>query len=480
MKKLIQIPKQIKQILDKIQEAGFAAYVVGGAVRDLISGREPKDFDIVTNAHPLEIVALAGKAGWKAIDQLGHNFGVIIVVVDSMSVEIATYRSKRYGKDHERADVTWYAQTLEEDLARRDFTVNAMALNECGTIIDPFDGQVDLARRIVRAVRNAEERFAEDGLRMFRVCRLAAQLGFSIEDGTANAVSSNLNLTEGLPLERVRRELEGMLTADWPEKGLDALVLLGLAGTSCRVKAAGVYTSVEVLPELKHLVDLPQDTECHRYDAWHHTLKVVAAAPNDVLIRWAALLHDVGKGLPFLRGIKKNGQPSDYGHERVSADMAAGILERFQYPSSFSKRVKWLVSRHMHFVFASSNSLPALHSWVRREARSGVFRSTQELVEGFRRLGELGLADIRGSGKSEADIGMIAELVEALCEVASTMPVHTSELKYETAELMPLLGDRQYIGPFLRVALQRVQDRQLANTPEDIRKAAESWIIRRK
>jgi tRNA nucleotidyltransferase/poly(A) polymerase len=176
-------PVYIEKVLAALETAGFEAYVVGGAVRDLLSGTEPEDFDVTTKARPEEVCAVARHAGWGLVDKLGQNLGVVVVLVDGHSVEVATFRGERYGADAHRPAAVWYCDSLEEDLSRRDFTVNAMAMDRNGKVYDFHGGRRDLALRVLRTVGNPRRRYAEDALRMYRACRFVAQLGFTYVEG---------------------------------------------------------------------------------------------------------------------------------------------------------------------------------------------------------------------------------------------------------------------------------------------------------
>ncbi|EAX48511.1 Polynucleotide adenylyltransferase [Thermosinus carboxydivorans Nor1] len=263
-----RVPQAVQLILTALGANGYAAYIAGGAVRDLVAGRPVNDYDIATSARPEAVREIAARQGWQVVDKLGTNYGVVMVVVDGTGVEVATFRGERYGEDSHRPAEVWYADTITDDLSRRDFTVNAMAMDVAGNIIDPFGGRRDLAARLIRTVGDPNRRFGEDALRMLRACRFAAQLGFAIDDVTLAAIPANLGRMAGLSLERVRLELDKLLLGDYPHLGLAALVATGLAGASCRVKEKGEYQAVAILPELNHLVGLPQNPAYHAWDGW--------------------------------------------------------------------------------------------------------------------------------------------------------------------------------------------------------------------
>lgn len=473
------IPHKIKMIMQEIEKTGRSAFVVGGAVRDLLVGREPKDYDLATDARPQEIIALAKRAGWKTIDQLGQNFGVVAVVVESEPVEIATYRTDCYDSDACSPAMARQADNLAEDLSRRDFTFNAMALSMTGELYDPFGGRADLANGLIRAVGMPEQRFAEDALRMFRACRLAAEFGFSIDQSVLDVIPDQLDRVAGLSLERVREEIRRILLAKWPSRGMDALVRSGLAGAECSVRLPDGSKKVPILPELLHLVDMPQNPRFHRYDVWQHTLRTVEGAPCDLTLRWAALLHDVAKGLPGIRGAGEGGKLTDYGHDKVGAEIAAEILQRFGLNKRFRNRVVWLISRHMRVtVWRNDDSGPVWH-WLRTEARSGNFRSSAQLAEAFFALGQLCLSDMAATG-TVTDLSQPEAFARRLALMAGQMPVGTGDLRYNTDALRAIFGGVELMEPFLKNILTRVQDRVLENSERAVEEAARRWMKRAK
>lgn len=403
------IPDYVKKILHMLTEAGYEAYIVGGAVRDLLLKLPPGDFDITTSATPEEISAVCRANNIKTIDNLGQNFGCVVAVIDGVTAEITTFRGESYGADAHKPEKVWFSKSLREDLSRRDFTVNAMAMDINGRIYDYHNGMEDLQNHILRTVGDAGQRYSEDALRMLRACRFVAQLGFYYvqengvlpsfgEVNTPYYMPRNFSFPAGncagLSLERVRTELDKLLTGKYAGKGLMLLMATGLTDAKCRVKENGAYHEIDILPELRHLEGLPQNRRFHCYNAWEHTLKAVDNSPRDLTIRWAMLLHDLGKGMPGIRGTHPDGSPSDHGHEALSAVMAQDVMTRLRYPKDFAKRVVWLVSRHMRFAPMMFTKERTLTRWVRAEAAGGEFRTSKDLTEAFSQLKEVFLADM--------------------------------------------------------------------------------------
>ena len=452
------LPAYVLKTLQILNAAGYEAYVVGGAVRDMLLGIEPGDFDITTNARPEQIASVLRAAGYTLAENLGENFGVVVAVTEGHALEIATFRNERYayGQDAHRPAEVWFCDTLQEDLSRRDFTVNAMAMDSFGKLYDFFCGQEDLKAKLLRAVGNPKQRFAEDALRMYRACRFVSQLDFTYVEGNDTAadvlgeydeeqpVEQNLRsamikagkpvpadmktmgpdaqLTgsldgngfgqpgtkyylqkryvfdisqcRNLSLERVKTELDKMLLGKSAGKGLALFLSSGLANAQCRVRDKGTETFVDVLPELAHLPGLPQNIRFHCYNVWEHTLAAVDKSPRELVLRWALLLHDVAKGLPGVRGTTPDGYPNDHGHEQKSSEMAETILTRLRYPRPFVRRVRWLVAKHMRFAPMMIHKNNTLLRWIRSEAVGGTFRTEKEMAEAFAQLTEVFLTDM--------------------------------------------------------------------------------------
>lgn len=462
-------------ILRKLNDEGKEAYVVGGCVRDLLMGLVPHDWDITTSARPDEIVSIAKSAGWKAVDGGGRRFGTVIVVREGKSYEVTTFRREFYGEDSHRPSEVSFSDTLKEDVSRRDFTVNAMAVDVDGCLYDYFHGLRDLKNKKLRTVGDAESRFKEDALRLFRACRFLGQLDFMADKNLVEGMEGAFPRVEGLSLERVRDEVNRLLVTAHAARGLDLLVRTGLSDRSCRVKENGVYRLVPILPELSHLVGLPQQKEFHKYDGWYHTLAVVDASSPLLLNRWAALLHDVGKGMPGIRAVRK-GKLTDYGHDTEGARMAREILTRWQIPADFTDRVVWLVENHMKFhYFANFGEANGL-KWVRSLARKGVFRSSKDMAEAFHQMTDLGNADIIGCGRPFSATEGHSAFGRYMEDLALSVPVTTRELHYDK-NVPQVLGSM--VGEGMKNLLLRVQNGNLENNPAALYDAAVRFKRRR-
>lgn len=447
-----------RTILATLNAAGYEAYIVGGAVRDLLRGVQPVDIDIATSAVPDRVIALAVSKGWKAIT-VGAAFGVVAVVAAGQSYEIATFRSEKYGTDSHRPEIVELGVSVREDLARRDFTINAMAMDFSGKIIDLFKGQDDLAAGVIRAVGNPQERFAEDGLRMFRAARFAARFNFSLEPDTFRAIPANLERVNGLSVERVRNEIEKTLLAKFASQGLAILLKTGLIATSCRARNQRQAYTVPILPELCHLEGLPQNPRYHLYDVWRHTLAVIDLAPCDSVLRWSALLHDIAKGCPEVRTLNREGQPSDPGHDKVGAEMAATILKRLRVERHLSERVVWLIRHHLVLPVAEPK---AILKWLKRLAEG--FKNELQFQAALTQLFALHAADRLG-GHTKPDIDGLNAVKEITKAILGKVPFFPTQLMLSAREIATKLGGGPEISRFQQNLLTRIQAGQLENEP---------------
>ena len=503
-------PNYIEKLLAALERHGFEVYVVGGAVRDLLRGAVPHDYDVATSALPEQTLEVCETEGWRTVDKLGHNFGCVVAVIDDVPCEITTFRGERYGmEDAHRPQEIWYCRELREDLSRRDFTVNAMALDASGKLYDFFGGREDLQRGILRTVGEPCRRYREDALRMFRACRFVAQLGFTyVEEehtrpgfgmeNTPYYLPTNfhwpLEACAQLSLERVRAELEKLLTGTYAGKGLMLLVATGLSDCSCRIKEKGSYREIPLLPELRHLVGLEQNPRFHQYDVWEHTLLAVDNSPGELSIRWAMLLHDVGKGLPGVRGTTADGFPNDHGHEAASAELAQSIIERLHYPEKLCQQVVWLVAKHMRFApilfykhlkddpqYTDPVHIQAtILKWIRSEATGGHFRTQLDLVAALRDLKSVYLADMGAThaGKNAFLMREGEELADLTIGLAQTcMPVAPGDLAVSGRDLLELLPQEKLKTMFAYL-LERVQNQNLPNERECLLQAVRKKLRR--
>ena len=319
------IPNSVLELINTLEEAGFETWVVGGCVRDHLMGNVPHDYDCCTAAEPEQMQALFAD---RQLVLAGLKHGTVGVVTEAGVVEITTFRTEGGYLDSRHPDWVKFVRDVKEDLARRDFTVNAMAYSPRRGLCDPFGGQADLKNGLLRAVGDPVLRFREDALRILRGLRFAARFGFEIEEATRTAMHTEIAGLDTLARERVLTELEGFLLAATARDILDGAELL------CRI-----------IPELAPQLGFDQKNPHHEHDIFTHTAMVVERAPKEPILRMAALLHDLGKPATF--SLDEKGVGHFYGHAGLGAKMAEDILRRLKCSNALRDEVTWLIAHHM-------------------------------------------------------------------------------------------------------------------------------------
>jgi tRNA nucleotidyltransferase (CCA-adding enzyme) len=436
------IPKEIISIIEAFEEAHFEAFVVGGSVRDILLGRKPKDWDITTNARPENILALFPDSVYE------NDFGTVSVFPKNVSdtaltmVEITPYRTELAYSDKRHPDKVEFGSSLEEDLRRRDFTINALALNvNTDEVIDMFNGKKDFKEGIVRAVGAAEERFEEDALRIMRAVRLAAELEFTIEEETKKALATKANLLRFIARERIRDEFSKIILAPKPHEALELMRELGIMSL--------------IMPELEEGYGVGQNKH-HVFSVWEHNLYALKHAaskgwPLDV--RLAALLHDVGKP----RSKRGDGPDSTfYGHEIIGAKMTHTILGRLKYPKKIIEKVTKLVRYHLFYY----NVDEVGEASVRRLIRKVGPEDMEDLIK-------VRVCDRIGSGVPKAEPYKLRHF-RFLIEKLSRDPISVKMLKIDGNDMMKLTGmpPGPRVGAILNILLEDVLDDPARNTKE--------------
>ena len=319
------IPGGVRHILQTLADAGFEAHLVGGCVRDLLRGVEPHDWDICTSARPEETEACF--AGHRIIET-GLKHGTVTVLEEGEPCEVTTYRTEGPYSDSRRPDYVEFVSSLEADLARRDFTMNAIAMDLAGNVSDPFGGREDIQAGLLRCVGEPARRFREDGLRIMRALRFGAALGCTIEAETARAIHENRHMLRHVAAERINLELCRLL-----EGGRVGDILRQYPDVLC-----------EFWPELGPLITLEQNTPWHCWGGWEHTVRAVEAAPADRTLRLTMLLHDIGK--PGCKSTDENGIDHFCGHPAAGAELADRMLRALKFDNRTRERVVMLVKHH--------------------------------------------------------------------------------------------------------------------------------------
>lgn len=346
----ITIPSNVKYIIDEFYKNNYEAFMVGGCIRDSLLCKEPKDYDIATSAKP----EITEKLFRKTIPT-GIKHGTITVLIDNEPYEVTTYRTEGEYKDNRRPDEVYFVNNIKEDLSRRDFTINAFAYNSREGLKDFFGGMNDLNNSLIRSVGNANKRFNEDALRMLRAIRFSTQLNFDIEENTLNAIKNNKDLIKNISSERIRDELCKILVSKNVRKGFNLLKECGLLQI--------------IIPEIVPSIGFDQKNMHHFEDVFNHTLSVIEKCPEDLTIRLAALLHDIGK--PDVFFIDDNGNGRFFGHNTRSEKISRGILNRLRFDNKTIKAVCILVREHMNVLYNASNL--AIKRLINRVSKENIY-----------------------------------------------------------------------------------------------------------
>jgi len=435
----MRIPRVAKSLASVFASRGFQCHLVGGAVRDMMMGRNLSDLDIATDALPEQVSSL-----FRRVVPTGIRHGTVTVLFQGARFEVTTFRTESGYSDGRRPDSVSFAPSILDDLSRRDFTINAMAYDLlAGRMEDPHGGARDLSRRLIRAIGDPEERFREDGLRPLRACRFAAQLGFTVDGDTLRAIPRTLDAVAGVSAERVRDEILKILESPVPSVALELMRETGILGI--------------VLPELCEGIGVVQG-ELHCYDVFTHSLRACDAAPRSSLeLRLAALLHDVGK--PRALRVEESGRPTFHGHESLSRDLAAAALQRLRLPTAVTRRVAHLVEHHM-FNYQEEWSDAAVRRFVARVGENAI-----DDLFALRRADQIGMCAENANAFPQG-LALLADRVRAVREGDRAFTVR--ELAVDGADIMSHLGigPGPKVGAILAALLQAVLDDPAQNDRE--------------
>jgi tRNA nucleotidyltransferase (CCA-adding enzyme) len=442
------VPPDVVDLCERLRSRGKRAWIVGGCVRDLLLGRVAADWDVATDARPKELLSIFPRA-----IPTGIEHGTVTVVQRGQHYEVTTLRGEGTYTDGRRPDWVEFVDDITADLARRDFTVNAMAIDPVDAqLIDPFDGRGDLGRGVLRAVGNPRERFAEDGLRVLRAARFVATLDLDLDPETRAAIRPTLDTYRKVAMERVRDEWVKAMKARAPSRAFEVMRETGILEITC--------------PELLEGVDLAQN-RFHAYDVWKHGLECMDACVADPVLRIAALLHDVGK--PRTRAWSD--EKSDYtfyDHDQVGAAIAEPIAARLRFSNEERQRIVSLVQHHL-FHYNDEWSDAAVRKWIRRVGPDRVAD-----------LYVLNEADVRAKGRDfEPDLAALAALKAHVAKViAQGAALSTRDLKINGHDLIRELGLRPgpVIGHVLDALLEAVTSDPALNEHEALLAAAREFL----
>ncbi|MCX6717479.1 MAG: HD domain-containing protein [Candidatus Taylorbacteria bacterium] len=477
------IPKEIKDATEVLKKAGFEAYLVGGCVRDILIGRKPSDWDITTNAKPEDIIKIFPKTFYE------NNYGTVGVVNESVTdetlkvIEITPYRLEAEYSDNRRPDSVIFSEKLDDDLHRRDFTINAIALKIIGEgsheksadlvaskkdfykgeIEDFYNGQEDLKNKILKTVGDPHERFQEDGLRILRAVRIANNIDFKIDKNTEDALLKQGSLLEKIAKERIRDEFSKIIMSDEPMKGIK----------SCKKYDLLKY----IIPELEKTIDVKQGG-AHKYDVWEHSLIALQHSADkkwDLEIRLAVLLHDIGKpkskrpAVARSSGEARTGEakpasaqsygevkPTFYGHEVIGARITEKILQDLRYPKKVIEKVTRLVRWHMFFADTEQISLSAVRRIVAKVGKEDIWD-----------LMNVRSCDRIGMGRPKESPYRLRKY-HAMIDEAVRDPISVGMLKMDGVKLMEVTGEKAgpKIGFVLHALLEEVLENPKLNTEE--------------
>lgn len=441
----ITLPRPCADALRRLNDAGYEAYVVGGCVRDALLGKQPLDWDICTSARPDEMLSVF--KGEKIIPT-GIQHGTLTVLMKGMPLEITTYRIDGDYADHRRPENVAYTRDLAEDLARRDFTVNAMAWHPGEGLIDLYGGQADLERRIMRAVGDPLLRFEEDGLRLMRLVRFATVLVFDYDSATAAAAKASAHLLKHISKERIQVELNKMLLAPFVGKGLFDLREFGLLS--------------EVVPLLCPSVDFDQQTNRHFLDVYEHTALATGLVEADLILRLTMFLHDIGKPFTWQEGA--DGEDAFPAHEAIGAQLADRMLRRLKYDNATRREVVRLVAHHNDLL------LPDRKLLRRRLSELGA--------DTLKRLIAVKVADINAHNihNERAEVSLLFAEMEAIVDdiLATGEPYRICDLALDGRDLLALGYRGKAIGDTLSALLDLVVADPAENTRENLLTALNS------
>lgn len=439
----IQLPDKVSYIIEKLEAAGYEAYAVGGCVRDSLLGRVPDDWDITTSANPYEVKAIFP----RTIDT-GIQHGTVTVMMDKEGFEVTTYRIDGEYEDSRHPKEVVFTRNLEEDLKRRDFTINAMAYNNRSGIVDIFGGMDDLTNKMIRCVGEARERFTEDALRIMRAVRFSAQLGYEIEENTKRAIIELAPNLKNISAERIQVELVKLLVSPNPDY-IRAAYDLGI-------------TSV-ILPEFDRAMETKQNNPHHMYTVGEHLLHSVKAIRADKALRIAALLHDIGK--PDTKTTDEDGIDHFYGHVELGEEMAIKILKRLKFDNDTIGKVRKYIKYHDYQIGVTPKAV--------RRAMNKIG------VEYFAQVMEMKQADMRAQSlyqreEKEAKWQQVWELYQERLEKAECVTI--KDLAINGTDLIRLgVAQGKEIGEVLNLLLQEVLDAPEKNTVEYLTAQVENY-----
>jgi tRNA nucleotidyltransferase (CCA-adding enzyme) len=437
------VPKEVLMVIAVLHSASYEAYLVGGCVRDLLIGRTPKDYDVTTNATPEKIIALFPKTfyensyGTVGVVTCGEDLGTVCSDETIKIVEVTPYRLEGVYSNNRHPDEVKWSKDIHDDLGRRDFTCNAIAYNPVTReIVDPYNGQADIERKLIRAVGEADRRFNEDALRLMRAVRFMSQLDFDIESVTRESIESNARLLQNISRERVRDEFCKLVMTDFPMRGLILMKETGLLEY--------------VIPELLRGVGVTQN-QAHMYDVWEHNLRTLQHSADKkwpLHVRLSAIFHDISKP-ETKRFSREKGVITFYGHDVVGGRVTREIMERLKFPKDITEQVSLFVRWHMFFSDTEQITLSAVRRLITNVGKENVW----DLIN-------LRICDRIGTGRPKEEPYRL-RMYESMVEQALKDPITLKMLKTDGKRIMDVTQETP--GPKIGYVLHALFDEVLEN-----------------
>ncbi len=437
------LPKQVDTVLSALQSEGYSPYLVGGCVRELLRGKAPSDYDMTSDAPPQEVLRIFGESAYPT----GLRHGTVTVVSGGLPIELTTMRRDGAYRDNRHPDSVTFGTSIEEDLARRDFTVNAIALSPSGTLIDPYGGREDLKAKILRCVGAPKRRFEEDALRILRLVRFCSVLGFSAEKETARAAHEARGLLAHVAHERVYAEMNKLLLGE--NVGETLLTFPDILGVP--------------IPEILPCVGFEQKNRHHCFDVWGHTARAVAAVPPKRELRWTMLFHDLGK--PQCMTLDENGVGHFYGHTAISAGMAEEIMARLHFEKALRDRIR------MQLACFDDMFRPERAAIHKEMARLGA-ETVQNLL--YTKQADNAAKAPAGLERAQVPWREAQRIYDTLVAESACCSIHELSIKGEALASLGYCG--REIGAVLARLLDEVAAEKLPNTPAALQaRAVRLW-----
>ncbi len=445
-----ELPKEVMMVIAVLQNASYEAYLVGGCVRDILMDKSPKDYDIATSATPEQIIELFPKTfyentfGTVGVVTCGEDLGTVCSDESVKVIEVTPYRLESEYSDNRHPDHVLWSKNLRDDLARRDFTMNAVAYDPVTReIIDPFNGQEDIQKRIIRSVGQSDARFTEDALRLMRAVRFMSQLDFDIESVTRESIEKNANLLTNVSRERVKDEFCKLIMSDYPMRGLVVMKETGLLDY--------------VVPELLRGVGVTQN-QAHMYDVWEHNLRTLQHSADKkwpLHVRLSAIFHDISKP-ETKRYSKEKGVITFYGHDVVGGRVTREIMERLKFPKDLIDQVSMFVRWHMFFSDTEQITLSAVRRLITNVGKENIW----DLID-------LRICDRVGTGRPKEEPYRL-RMYQSMVEEALQDPLSLKMLKTDGKRIMDVTHETPgpKIGYVLHALFEEVLDNPQKNTEE--------------